>query len=142
MPARRKTKDMKVMYQAADLLKQLREQKKELEERLESLKGQIEKADGSLSGMMAETGTENFVHAEMTFYLKNCVKANARDGMTERMHAALRENGAGELITETVNANSLNAYVKRVMKNGEVPAWLDEVVAVTEKTIVGLRKAK
>jgi hypothetical protein len=62
--------------------------------------------------------------------------------MTERMHAALRENGAGELITETVNANSLNAYVKRVMKNGEVPAWLDEVVAVTEKTIVGLRKAK
>lgn len=44
---------------------------------------------------------------------------------------------------ETVNANSLSAFVKeQVAENGDMlPDWLDGLVNVFEKTTVGVRKA-
>ena len=44
---------------------------------------------------------------------------------------------------ETVNANSLSAFVKeQIEENGDVlPEWLDGLVNVFEKTSVSLRKA-
>ena len=44
---------------------------------------------------------------------------------------------------ETVNANSLSAFVKeQISENGdELPDWLNGLVNVFEKTTVGVRKA-
>lgn len=51
--------------------------------------------------------------------------------------------GFGDLVYETVNANSLSAFVKeQIEENGDVlPEWLDGLVNVFEKTSVSLRKA-
>jgi len=51
--------------------------------------------------------------------------------------------GFGELIYETVNANSLSAFVKeQIAENGdELPDWLKGLVNVFEKTTVTVRKA-
>ena len=55
----------------------------------------------------------------------------------------VREAGYGDLIYETVNANSLSAFVKeQICENADaVPAWLDGLVNVFEKSTVSLRKA-
>ena len=44
---------------------------------------------------------------------------------------------------ETVNANSLSAFVKeQISENGDtLPDWLNGLVNVFEKTTVGVRKA-
>ena len=64
-------------------------------------------------------------------------------GRKEELFAALRGEGYGDLVYETVNANSLSAFVKEQMaENGDaLPSWLDGLVNVFEKTGVSLRKA-
>jgi hypothetical protein len=59
------------------------------------------------------------------------------------MVAALKENGYGSLVTETVNANTLASFIKeqREATGEDVPAWLGDTVHTHEKVSVGIRKA-
>jgi hypothetical protein len=61
----------------------------------------------------------------------------------EELFEALRTEGYGGLIYETVNANSLSAFVReQISENDDVlPDWLNGLVNVFEKTTVGVRKA-
>ena len=58
------------------------------------------------------------------------------------MFAALKSNGFGEIVTETVNANTLASFVKeqRELNNDEIPEWISAVVRSFEKVSVGIRK--
>ena len=60
------------------------------------------------------------------------------------MFDALKKQGFGSLITETVNANSLSAFVREQIEENEdtLPEWLEDKVNVFEKVSVGVRKAK
>ena len=131
------------MLKAAELLKQLRDQKDDLEERLKNVNAKIEEADMALSDMMAESETQNFTHCGTMFCLTTKVRANAKAGLRNELFAALRANGAGDMVVETVNANTLSSFVKEQMaeNNDQLPAWLEPVVTVFEKTTVGVRKA-
>ena len=51
------------MYELAEHLKQLREEKKNAEQRLKEINAEIEQADYQLSMLMAETETQNFTRA-------------------------------------------------------------------------------
>ena len=55
---------------------------------------------------------------------------------------ALKDNGYGDIVTETVNANTLASFVKeqKTLNADEVPAWLADVVNIHEKVSVGIRK--
>jgi hypothetical protein len=59
------------------------------------------------------------------------------------MVVALKENGYGSLVTETVNANTLASFIKeqRETTGEDVPAWLGDTVHTHEKVSVGIRKA-
>lgn len=131
------------MLQAAELLKQLRDQKDDLEERLKKVNASIDEAEKDLSDMMAEAETPNFTHSGFMYILTTKTRASARAGMKAELFAALRENGAGDMIQETVNANTLSSYVKEQMsENGDkVPDWLDPYVSVFQPTGVSVRKA-
>ena len=58
------------------------------------------------------------------------------------MIMALKANGYGDIVTETVNANTLASFVKEQMalNNDVAPAWLTDVVSTFEKVSVGIRK--
>lgn len=60
------------------------------------------------------------------------------------MYEALKNEGYGSLITETVNANSLSAFVKEQMADNDdiLPDWLEGKVNVFDKVTVGIRKSK
>ena len=132
------------MFELADKLKALRDQKDALEAELKQINMEIDNADWHLSNHMAETETQNFTRAGVMFCLTTKTRASAREGMKDELFTALRSEGFGDLVYETVNANSLSAFVKEQMtENGDsLPTWLDGLINVFEKTTVGVRKAR
>lgn len=130
------------MFTLAD---RLRDEKAEADKRLKEIKEEMDEVDYQLSELMAESETQNFTRAGMMFCLttKTHASASASAGRKEELFAALRGEGYGDLVYETVNANSLSAFVKeQISENGDaLPAWLDGLVNVFEKTTVGVRKA-
>lgn len=132
------------MFELADRLKELREIKKTREEELKTVNGEIQDVEIKLSDMMVDTETQNFNRSGTLFYLNAKTYASAVAGQKHELFKALKTNGFGSLVTETVNANSLSVFVREQMsENDEVlPAWLEGRVNVFEKTAVGVRKAK
>ena len=79
-----------------------------------------------------------------TAYLTTKTYASANKEQKEELFDALRNEGYGSLITETINANSLSAFVKEQMSENDdvLPEWLDGKVNVFDKVTVSLRKSK
>lgn len=131
------------LFALADRLRALRDEKAGAEQRVKELNAEIDETDYRLSELMAETETQNFTRAGMMFCLTTKTRASAVAGRKEELFAALRGEGYGDMVYETVNANSLSAFVKeQSAENGDMlPAWLDGLVNVLEKTTVSLRKS-
>ena len=131
------------LFTLADQLRALRDEKAETEQRLKEINAAIDEVDYRLSEMMAETETQNFTRAGTMFCLTTKTRASAMAGRKDELFSALRGEGYGDLVYETVNANSLSAFVKEQMaENGDaLPPWLDGLVTVFEKTSVSLRKS-
>jgi len=130
------------MFELADELKALREEKAEAEEALKRINAQIADTDERLSSLMMDSETQNFTRSGTMFSLRTQTRASATAGRKDELFAALRAVGFGDLITEQVNANSLSAFVKeQTIENADVlPGWLDGLVNVYEQTTVSLRK--
>lgn len=130
------------MYKLAEQLKQLREAKKDAEQRVKDINAEIDKTEYSLVQLMAETETQNFTRAGTMFSLTTKTRASAVAGHKDKLYSALKENGFGELVYETVNANSLSAFVKEQISENQdtVPDWLSGLVNVYEQTSVSVRK--
>lgn len=131
------------LFELADKLKALRDEKKEVEQRLKHVNAELEEADAALAQLMTETETQNFTRSGTMFCLTNTTRASATADRKDDLFEALRCEGHGGLIYETVNANSLSAFVKeQIAENDDVlPGWLEGLVNVFEKATVGVRKA-
>ena len=135
--------DSEKMFELADTLRALRDEKAEAEQRLKEINAAIDEADYRLSELMAETETQNFTRAGTMFALTTKTRASAMAGRKDELYAALKENGYGDLVYETVNANSLSAFVKEQISENQdhVPDWLNGLVHVYEQTAVSVRKS-
>jgi hypothetical protein len=131
------------MFDLADELKNLRDRKTALEAEVKAINAAIDEADYALSELMAETETQNFTRSGVMFSLTTKTRASSMAGDKDSLFDALRSNGYGDLVYETVNANSLSSFVKEQMEeNGdELPAWLEGKVNVFEKVTVSVRKS-
>ena len=132
------------LFDLADQLKELREYKKELELQVKDVNARIEQVDFSLATAMVESETQNFTRNGTQFCLTNKTMASATANRKEELFEALRTEGFGGLIYETVNANSLSAFVKEQIAENEdaLPGWLDGLVNVFEKTTISVRKTQ
>ena len=132
------------MFELADKLKELRERKSELAEETKANNAEIEQAEFQLSQLMANTETQSFQRAGILFYLTTKTYASANKEQKDELFDAHRNEGYGSLITETINANSLSAFVKEQMSENDdiLPDWLDGKVNVFDKVTVGIRKSK
>jgi hypothetical protein len=131
------------MFDLAEQLITLRDEKDKLEDRLKKLNTFIEEIEYKLSDAMALSETQNFTRSGKTFYLTTKTRASAAAESKESLFNALRKEGFGSLVYETVNANSLSSFVKEQIgeNEGSLPEWLQGLVNVFEKTTVGVRKA-
>ena len=131
------------LFALADELRELKETKKRLEDDLKAVGFDIDRVDADLAKHMIDAETQNFTRNGTMFCLTNSTRASATAGRKNELFESLREAGYGDLVYETVNANSLSAFVKeQTTENGDIlPEWLDGLVTVFEKTTVGVRKA-
>lgn len=130
------------IFSLADQLKELKDRKKDLEAEVKAITADIDRLDLELSDAMAEAECERFSHGGNTFYLNTRLFASPVAGRKDDMIFALKDNGYGDIVTETVNANTLASFVKeqKTLNADEVPAWLADVVNIHEKVSVGIRK--
>jgi len=130
------------IFSLADELKSLKDRKKDLEAEVKSLTAEIERIDLELSDAMVDSECERFSRNGSTFYLNTRLFASPMAGRKDDMIVALKGNGYGDIVTETVNPNTLASFVKeqKVLNSDEVPAWLADVVNIHEKVSVGIRK--
>ena len=135
---------MKDLFQLADSLKDLKDWKKQLDEERKEVNGKIEAIEESLSQAMIEEEMQSFNRGGMMYYLNNKLYASAIPQRKEALFSTLKEEGYGDLVYETVNANSLAAFVREQVEENEdeLPSWLEGLVSTYEKTSVGMRKGK
>ncbi len=131
-----------LIFELADKLKALKDEKKRKETELKSINEEILKVDGELSELMLQQETQNFTRNGTTFCLTTSMKASPIAGMKDELYAMLRKNGYEDLIHETINANSLSSFVKeQIAENNEsLPSWLEGLVNVFERNTVGVRR--
>jgi len=131
------------LFALADELRALKEAKKYAEQELKEITEEMDRVDAILAQRMADTETQNFTRNGTMFCLTSTTRASAAAGRKDELFEALRAAGYDDLIYETINANSISAFVKeQTMENGDIlPQWLDGLVIVFEKTTVGVRKA-
>jgi len=131
------------IFELADRLRELRATKEYAEQELKEINAEIDEADFKLSELMAESETQNFTRSGVMFCLTTKTRASATSGRKDELFEALRKEGYGDLVYETINANSLSAFVKEQITEheDEIPDWLNGLVSVFEKTTVGVRKA-
>ena len=111
------------IFEMADRLKTLQEQKKDLEAQTKALGAESTELDLQLSDAMTEAELDRFSRNGSTFYLKSRLFASTAAGRKDEMMQTLKENGYDSLVTETVNANTLASFIKeqREITGEEVP---------------------
>jgi hypothetical protein len=130
------------LFALADRLRGLREEKDDMERVVKDIVADIEATEQRLAEAMIDSETQNFTRAGRMFCLTTKTRASAIAGAKEAFFSALRQNGFGDLVYETVNANTLSSFVKEQLAGNEdrLPEWLDGLVKVFEQTGVSVRK--
>lgn len=128
----------KQILELAEKLKTLRDTKKDVEEEVKYLNGEIEKVTDELTGLMTENELSSFTYSGFTYSLSTRTFASALAGDKESLYEALRENGYGGLITETVNSNTLSSTVSELIEEngGAYPDWLNGKISTYDKVSV------
>ena len=130
------------IFKMADELKAATDEKKELEAKTKEVNARIEELDRELSDAMADAECDKFTRNGSTFYLNSRLYASPAAGGRDALIHALKDNGYGSIVTETVSANTLASFCKEQMtaNEDELPDWLSGVVNTFEKVTVGIRK--
>lgn len=129
--------------QMADRLQELRDEKEQLELALKETNGMIEAVEQDLVAAMVTAELDSFKRNGHTYSLKVDTYASAKADRKEELFEALRNNDAGDLVQEQVNANSLRAFVKELKANNddEIPEWIIDYINVYDKTKIAVRKS-
>lgn len=108
----------------------------------------IDKLKAEIAEMMIDEDIPSQGYGDYVYSLQDKVKYSKRGEayLQERgldFFEVLREQGFGDIIKETVNANTLQSTMKAVAdeNDGELPPELDEIVSSYEMTDISRRKS-
>ncbi|GHU76061.1 hypothetical protein FACS1894188_08010 [Clostridia bacterium] len=124
-------------------LKRLKYLKTEIEAQEKDVNGDIERATRELTEKMTEAEMPSFVHSGFSFSLSTRTFASPIAGDKAALYEVLRQNGYGDIITETVNANTLSSTVNDLIEqnNDVLPNWLLGKVNTYDKVSVRITKS-
>jgi flagellar basal body L-ring protein FlgH len=91
---------------------------------------------------MLEEETDSIGRNGRRYSLQAKAKYSKRSGMDQELFAALRADGLGDIITETVNANTLSATMRELSEEngGTLPEEYEDCINVYEYTDISVRK--
>ncbi len=142
MKARKIKMENNIDLTMADRLQELRDEKEQLELSLKETNAMIEAVEQDLVAAMVTAELDSFKRNGHSYSLKVDTYASAKAECKEELFEALRNNNAGDLVQEQVNANSLRAFVKELKANNddEIPEWIVDFINVYDKTKIAVRK--
>lgn len=131
------------LFENLDELNRLLNEKDELKEKTKENSAAIDSLKKTIADQMLNDETTKVVRSGHSFTLQEKVKYSKKAGNDERFFETLRENDLGDLIKETVNAQTLQGAIKSIVEenSGELPEDLAEVINVYEYLDIGRRKA-
>lgn len=134
--------DNNVMFELADRLKTLKEEKKQKELELRNISDMLTEIEAALAEFMTLNETPNFTYGGTSFSLWTNLKALAVSGKKDELYNLLKNEGYGSLVVETVNPSSLSAFIKEQISENEneLPECLDGLINIFEKSTVSTRK--
>ncbi|GHU72978.1 hypothetical protein FACS1894184_20930 [Clostridia bacterium] len=135
------SKPAPLMFELSDRLKQLRDVKDDLEQQVKDCGALIKDTQKELSDQMVKAEVANFTRAGSTFYLSTTLRASVAEGEKDMLFAALKKKGHGDLVTLTLNSNTLASFVKEQIEanDNKLPDWLDGLVKFYNLTTVNVR---
>lgn len=129
-----------------ELYLNLSKQVKELKEKLDDVKGQMAEVEGALLDQFQEDGMNSVKIGGATLWLDHKIWASA-GGDTPGAVEALKRAGFHDMVTETINRNTLSKFVREharpletpeeIQKN--LPGGLGEAIRVTETHNIRVR---
>ena len=109
--------------------------KTEAEAELDAISKEL--AEAMIEAEITSFKTDNGMSYSLT--VKDYYSSNA--DKREELFMALRENGLGDIINETVNANTLSAVMRELAEEtGELPEAYRDCVSCYSKTTISRRK--
>ena len=133
-------------YMDMDLAKKfgsLVSRKRDIEDELRAVKSEIASLDKLLLEEMRNNQMERLHIADCTLYIHKMLIAKPKEGRGRAdVVEKLRLCGLGDLVSENYNSNTLSAWVREQLANGEqLPELLSSVVDTTELVSVRGRRA-
>lgn len=105
----------------------LTERKKAIEAEEKAIKAEMDALEPVIIEEMADAGMQNAKINGRTYYINRRLFANPAEGHDKiSVSAALRDAGLGDYVSETYNSNSLAAYVRQLVKEGDAESLSTE----------------
>lgn len=102
----------------------------------------IEDLRKKLTDAMVEAEMDGVIHNGVSWTLKSVTRYSKRGGMDEELFEMLRANGLGDIIKETVNAQTLQGAMSELASEneGELPEEWNDCINTFSYMDVGHRK--
>lgn len=128
------------IFGLADELSGLRSVKRQVEDRLRAVNAEIEAVEAELAQRMIDEEVQNFSRGGQLFYLTTRTWANPVAGKKQELYTWLREHDFGDLVQETVNSQTLSAWVREQTEDADLPEELRPLINVYEKQTISIRR--
>lgn len=130
------------LLEKVDELKALLDEKDALKAKTTENNKAIEVCKKDLADMMLAEETTKVTRAGFSYSLQEKTRYSKKAGHDEELFELLRENGLGDIIKETVNAQTLQGAMSNLAaeNNDELPEEFAEVINVYEYLDIQKRK--
>ena len=129
------------LFATADVLADLRDQKKKSEDMLKEINEMIAQTEEQLVAAMVAEEMQNFTRNGKQFILTSRTYASAKSGMMPKVCDWMKDNALGDMVKESIHPQTLQAWVKeQIEEAGALPEDLSELVNVYEKSGISIRK--
>lgn len=106
----------------------LRDRKEEIETEKSNIEKQIQTVSQEMMVTMRNLGCQKFT-TDRTFYIESVSRPSIKDA--EKAYEFLREVGCGDIIKQTVHAQTLKAVFKELMESGKIDTFSCEDKGIT-----------
>lgn len=129
------------LFRKIDEYKELLDRKVSLEEETKENNAHIDSMKKEIADLMVESECPRISRKGFTYSLQQKTRYSKKGGADEQLFEILRENGLGDIIKETVNAQTLQSTISSMVEEqGELPEDFVEVINVFEAYDIMKRK--
>jgi Fe-S oxidoreductase len=130
------------MLEKIDKYKALLDEKDRLKDATTENNKAVEQCRDELAQLMIDAECQKISRSGFTYFLQAKTKYSKASGKDDELFEVLREAGLGDLIKETVNAQTLQGAMTNLVEEngGDLPAEFVELITTYEYTDVAKRR--